>query len=194
MDTSKNIAVIGMSGRFPGADNLQEFWKILAEGRSVFSSFSDADLQQEGIAADISSQPNYVKVGSTLNNIETFDAKFFDVPAREALVLDPQHRLFMEGCWESLEMAGYSGPHTSRSIGVFAGASMNSYWMHNLAFQPAYVTTPQGFQSLLGNEKDYLATRVAYKLNLQGPAVTVQTACSTSMVAIHMACQNLLLG
>lgn len=194
MDTSKNIAVIGMSGRFPGADNLQEFWKILAEGRSVFSSFSDADLQQEGIAADISSQTNYVKVGSTLNNIETFDAKFFDVPAREALVLDPQHRLFMEGCWESLEMAGYSGPHTSRSIGVFAGASMNSYWMHNLAFQPAYVTTPQGFQSLLGNEKDYLATRVAYKLNLQGPAVTVQTACSTSMVAIHMACQNLLLG
>ncbi|MDF3013046.1 MAG: polyketide synthase family protein, partial [Cellvibrio sp.] len=190
----KSIAVIGMSGRFPGADNLQDFWKILSEGKSVFTQLSDEQLQQEGIAQDIINQPNYKKVSSLLNNIDKFDAAFFDIPAREALVLDPQHRLFLEGCWESLEMAGYSGVNTSRSIGVFAGASMNSYWMHNLACQPQYVTTTQGFQGLLGNEKDYLATRVAYKMNLHGPAVTVQTACSTSLVAIHMACQNLLLG
>lgn len=194
MDTSKCIAVIGMSGRFPGAENLQDFWNILAQGQSVFTQLTDDELQQEGINADMTEQSNYKKVTSLLNNIDKFDAAFFDIPAREALVLDPQHRLFLEGCWESLEMAGYSGPDTSRSIGVFAGASMNAYWMHNLACQPQYVTTTQGFQGLLGNEKDYLATRVAYKLNLHGPAVTVQTACSTSLVAIHMACQNLLLG
>src|SRR5688572_5457451 len=138
-----------MSGRFPGADNLRDFWKILSEGKSVFTQLSDEQLQQEGIAQDIINQPNYKKVSSLLNNIDKFDAAFFDIPAREALVLDPQHRLFLEGCWESLEMAGYSGVNTSRSIGVFAGASMNSYWMHNLACQPQYVTTTQGFQGLL---------------------------------------------
>ena len=129
-----------------------------------------------------------------IDNIENFDAQFFGVPAREAVVLDPQHRVFLECVVEALEDAGIALDACGNDIGVFAGASLNSYLIRNLACDPRFLSTPSGFMSLISNEKDYLATRVAYKLNLHGPALTVQTACSTSLVAVHLAAQSLILG
>ncbi|WP_347331200.1 type I polyketide synthase [Marinimicrobium locisalis] len=194
MNTDHAIAIIGLSARVPGANNLPEFWELVRDGQQTFRPLTTEELEAEGIAPHFYQQSDYIKATSRLEDIEHFDAGFFDIPAREALVLDPQHRLFLEGCWEALERAGYARSNAERSVGVFAGASMNAYWMRNLSARPEYATSAEGFQGLLGNEKDYLASRVAYKLNLHGPAVTVQTACSTSLAAIHMACQNLLLG
>ncbi|MBQ4844014.1 type I polyketide synthase [Pseudoalteromonas sp. MMG005] len=194
MELENAIAIIGLSARVPGSSELSEFWSNLCEGNTAFQALSDEDIKAQGIHEKFLSQENYIKVGTGIPDTDKFDAAFFDIPAREACVLDPQQRVFLEGCWEALESAGYATERSNRSVGVFAGASMNSYWMRNLACEPEYVSSNSGFQSLLGNDKDYLATRVAYKLNLHGPAVTLQTACSTSLVAVHMACQNILLG
>ncbi|RZM85208.1 polyketide synthase [Pseudoalteromonas rubra] len=194
MNYDNAVAVIGLSARAPGASDLAQFWRNLCAGETAFTEISDEALKAQGIHDKFLAQDDYVKVGVGIEDVDKFDASFFDIPAREACVLDPQQRIFLEGCWEALENAGYATEQAERSVGVFAGASMNSYWMRNLGCQPEYVSSNAGFQALLGNDKDYLATRVAYKLNLQGPAVTVQTACSTSLVAVHMACQNILLG
>lgn len=189
---SFDIAIVGLANRFPGAKDKKALWEMLAEKRHAFETLDEDRLRAAGVSEKQLADPSYVRVASKLDDIEHFDAAFFNIPAREAMVLDPQHRLFLECVWEAMEDAG-TDPR-GKDIGVFAGSSLNAYLIHNLACNPMMLSSPTGFMSLVGNEKDYLATRVAYKLDLHGPAVTVQTACSTSMVAVHMAAQSLMLG
>lgn len=190
---SFDIAIVGLSGRFPGARNIEAFWDLLKRGDNSFSQLSPEDLERAGTPDAQKTAENFVPVACKLDDIESFDAEFFGIPSREALVLDPQHRLFLECVWEAFEDAGLD-PARQKAVGVFAGASLNNYLIHNLSSNPHLLTTPSGFLSLVSNEKDYLATRVAYKLDLHGPAVTVQTACSTSLVAVHQAMQSLIFG
>ncbi|MCC6756137.1 MAG: hypothetical protein IT199_07185, partial [Solirubrobacterales bacterium] len=149
-------------------------------------------LLAAGVSADLVRQPNYVKANGVLEDIEQFDADFFGMTAREAELTDPQHRLFLECAWEALESAGYDSAQYSGQIGVYGGAGMSSYLLYNLAPNREALAAASDIQLLLGNNKDFVPSRVSYKLNLRGPSVNVNTACSTSLVAVHMACQSLL--
>ncbi|SFO04772.1 Acyl transferase domain-containing protein [Variovorax sp. PDC80] len=190
-----DIAIVGLAGRYPGAPNIDAFWRNIREGVESVSFFSDDELRALGVPPEALSDPDYVKAGVVLDGMDRFDAGFFGYSAREAEYLDPQQRFFLETAVEALEHAGYYGERQPRRIGIYGGASTNQYAWRNLL--SAGVLGGKGeeasLQTLLnGNEKDALCTRVAYELDLQGPAVTVQTACSTSLVAVHMACQALL--
>lgn len=189
MDAIERIAVIGMDGRFPGARNLDEFWQNLRNGVESATTFTDEELAERGVAAALLDDPYYVKSGTVLEDIDLFDAKFFGMSPREATLTDPQQRLFLETSWAALEGAGYRADTYDGMVGVFAGAGINNYvqrfWDHQADPVSAY-------RQMIGNNPDYLATRVSYLLNLTGPSMTVQTACSTSLVAIHQACQSLL--
>ena len=187
------IAVIGMSYRFPGASNSDQFWKNLCDGVESVSFFADEELESfSGTDRAMFDHPQYVKAGAVLDGIDLFDAEFFGYSPRDAEILDPQQRLFLECAWEALEDAGYDSENYRGSIGVYAGASMSSYLINCLSDHFQHAVDP--LQMVLGNDKDYLATRVSYKLNLEGPSVVVQSACSTALVAIHLACQALLSG
>ena len=186
------VAVVGMAGRFPGARNVDEFWSNLRRGVESLETFSDAELEAIGIAPALLANPNYVKAGTTLERAAEFDAAFFGVNPREAEVMDPQHRIFLECAWEAIEDAGYDVDRVDVPVGVFAGATMNSYVFANLLANTDAVAAVGAYQAMIGNDKDFLATRVSYKLNLRGPSFTVQTACSTSLVAVHVACESLL--
>ncbi len=188
----EGIAIIGMAGRFPGAKNIDEFWHNLREGIESISRFSDEELAASGIDKEVLNQPNYVKAGAILEDIEWFDAAFFGFNPREAAMTDPQHRLFLECAWEALENAGYNSETYTGKIGTYAGTGWSSYLFNNLHSNREFVESVGGYQTLIGNDKDFLATRVAYKLNLTGPSINIQTACSTSLVAISTACQSLL--
>lgn len=188
------IAIIGMNGRFPGAKNLAELWQNLQNGRETITFFSDEELLAAGVPPATLQNPNYVKASSVLEGVELFDAAFFGYTPQEATITDPQHRFFLECAWEALELAGYNPEAYPGLVGVFAGASQNKYLLRNLEPNRSRLEWVSDFQLLIGNDKDFLPTRVAYKLNLRGPAVNVQTACSTSLVAVHMACQSLLNG
>ncbi|WP_437313181.1 type I polyketide synthase [Sorangium sp. So ce385] len=189
---SSAIAIIGMSGRFPGARGLDEFWRNLRDGVEAVQLFSEQDLAASGADPALLLDPSYVRAGSVLEDVDRFDAAFFGISPREAELLDPQHRIFMECAWEALENAGYDPTAYEGAIGVYAGANMSSYLTSNLHQHPAMMRWPGWFQTLIGNDKDYLATHVSYRLNLRGPSISVQTACSTSLVAVHMACMSLL--
>ncbi|HEV7376651.1 MAG TPA: SDR family NAD(P)-dependent oxidoreductase [Pyrinomonadaceae bacterium] len=190
-DNAYDIAIVGMSGRFPGARNINEFWRNLRDGVESITFFTDEELRATGIEAETLSDPGYIKAAGTLDGLELFDASFFGFNPREAEVLDPQQRIFLECAWESLENAGYD-PETYRGlIGVYAGTSMSSY-LFNVYSNPELVGIIGDFQVQLGNDKDNLPTSVSYKLNLKGPSIAIQTACSTSLVAISVACQSLL--
>lgn len=188
------IAIVGMAGRFPGAKNVAEFWRNLRDGVESITRFSDEELIAAGVDPVLLSDPDYVKAWSVLADVESFDAEFFGFAPREAETMDPQHRLFLECAWEALEDAGYDSENSSGPIAVYAGAGTNSYLLHNLQFNGDLIRSPDVLQMIIGSDKDYLTTRVSYKLNLTGPSVTVQTACSTSLVAVHLACQSLLAG
>ncbi len=194
-----DIAIVGMAGRFPGASNIEAFWQNLCEGRESITFFTDDDLLKAGVDPDLFNQPNYIKAGGVLTDIDLFDADFFSIPTPEAEILDPQIRLFMECAWEALEHAGCNPQTYGGDIGLYAGAGMNTYLSH-LAGVSSHLTAQHftdsigAYQAVLANDKDFLATRVAYKLNLSGPALTVQSACSTSLVAVHLARQALLYG
>ena len=186
-----DIAVIGLQCRVPGAKDLDSFWQNLQQGKESVRFFSEAELLEAGQDPELLQHPKYVKASPTLENFDCFDAPFFGYSPREAAVMDPQQRLMLEAAWNTLEHAGYTSENYSGRIGIFAGSAMNTYLLSNgLAprFYEDYLPT------LIGNDKDFLATRVAYKLNLSGPAVCVQTACSSSLVAIHLASQSLLNG
>ncbi|NES18381.1 MAG: SDR family NAD(P)-dependent oxidoreductase, partial [Symploca sp. SIO3E6] len=189
-----DIAIIGMAGRFPGAKNLEEFWENLKNGVESISQLSDQQLAKSGIKTDLLNNPNYVKVHGLLSNIDLFDADFFNYSPREAKEIDPQQRLFLECAWEAIESSGYNPQTYDGSIGIYAGGGMPTYLMSHLGNQGFIVLNNRYFEQMIGNDKDYLATRTAYKLNLTGPAINVQTACSTSLVAVHLACQSLLNG
>ncbi len=194
------IAIIGMAGRFPGADDVDAFWLNLCAGVESISRFSDNELRASGIPEHLLVDPEYAKARGVLNNADHFDAGFFGYQRREAELTDPQQRVFLETAWSALEHAGWPPERIRGRAGVFAGASMNTYLLHNvLARSEASATFLREFQSggyniLVGNDKDYLATRVAFKLNLRGPAVSVQTACSTSLVAVCEAVESLRSG
>jgi acyl transferase domain-containing protein len=185
------IAVIGMSGRFPGARDCAEFWGKLCAGTECLSNFSAEELVDSGIDPAALSHPGFVNAGGVINDIDQFDAGFFELSPREAEILDPQHRVFLECAWEALEMAGYDPEAYPGAIGVFGGAAMGTY-LFNLLAHPELMASVGSFQVLLANDKDHLTTRVAYKLNLKGPSVTIQTACSTSLVSVCVAVQHLL--
>ncbi|MBL6449316.1 amino acid adenylation domain-containing protein [Fulvivirga sp. 29W222] len=189
--TGLEIAVVGMSGRFPGSKDLNELWTNLREGKELISFFSDEELRANGISEDLINDPKYVKAKGVLEDVELFDASFFDYTDREANFMDPQLRLFHECVYHALEDAGYGGANKPVT-GLFAGAGFNPFWVAN--FLPEFKNFSEIFEISGLNAREYLATRVAYKLDLKGPAMTVQTACSTSLVAIHMAVQSLLAG
>ena len=191
--TGMEVAIIGMAGRFPGARNVDEFWRNLRDGVESMTTFSDEELIARGADPALLRSPQYVKAGRVMEGFDRFDAAFFGVSPREAELIDPQQRLFLECAWEALEDAGYDPERLPRRVGVFGGARMNGY-LANVYSNPGLVATVGDLQVQVANDKDYLATRVSYKLNLGGPSVTVQTACSTALVAIHMACQALVAG
>ena len=188
------IAIIGMSGRFPGARHVEEFWRNLAAGVESVRLLSDAELLAAGVSRKELAEPDYVKSGAVLEGLDQFDAAFFGFSPREASIMDPQHRLFLECAWEAMEHAGHvPGNPGAGAVGVFAGSGMNSYMIHNLLTNAPLMASAGLFLiRQTGNDKDVLATRVSYELDLRGPSISVQTACSTSLVAVHLACQSLL--
>ncbi len=188
---NSEIAIIGMSCRFPGAPNIAAFWQNLREGVESISFFSDEELLAAGVEPELLSQPNYVKSKAVLPDVELFDAAFFGFSPKEAKTIDPQHRLFLEISWEALENAGYNPKTFAGEIGVYAGVGMNTYLLNNLYQNRDILDSVGEYQLMIGNDKDFLPTRISYKLNLNGPSVNVQTACSTSLVAVHLACQSL---
>ncbi|MET9403014.1 SDR family NAD(P)-dependent oxidoreductase [Kitasatospora sp. NPDC002965] len=188
------IAIVGMAGRFPGAPDVDTFWRNLEQGRESVTVFSEEELLAEGVSPALLSQDGYVRAKGALDGADRFDAAFFGYSPREAEIMDPQHRVFLECAWEALESAGCVPEDFEGRIGVFAGAGMNSYLLYNVTANRRVFEAAGPYQTLLAGDKDFLTTRVAYKLGLTGPALTVQTACSTSLTAVHLACQSLLGG
>lgn len=192
-EPQESIAIIGMAGRFPQARNIEEFWRNLREGRECVSFFKDDQVQWLPIEHPPRlDDPRYVKARAVMEKPEWFDAAFFGMNPKEAEVMDPQHRVFLECAWEALEHAGCNPDTYEGMIGVFAGASMNTYLFTNLLSNPNVVKDFGLFSSMIMNDGDFVPTRVSYKFNLRGPSINVQTACSTSLVAVCMAAQNLL--
>jgi amino acid adenylation domain-containing protein len=192
------VAIVGLAGRFPGANDVAQFWRNIRAGITSIARFSDAELE-DSFSADIRHNPNFVRARPILKDVDKFDAEFFGMLPREAALTDPQHRLMLECAWTALEDAGYDPATYPGSIGVFAGSSMNTYLLTNVLAERLsaddFASDYQvgSYDALLGALSDTLATRIAYKLNLRGPAMTVQSACSTSLLAIAQACQSLLL-
>jgi acyl transferase domain-containing protein/acyl carrier protein len=187
-----DIAIIGYSGRFPGARNVAEFWQNLCDGVESISFFTDAELSVAGVSQQSIHDPAYIKARGVLGDAACFDASFFGFHPREAEITDPQQRVFLECAYQALGNAGYAPSLYPGTIGVFGGVSENTYRSRMESSGLSQATTP--FQIMVGNSKDYLCTRVSYKLNLRGPSLLIQTACSTSLVAVHVACRILLAG
>ena len=188
------IAIVGLAGRFPGAPTVADFWRNLTAGIESIRFASAAELSAAGVDPALIAHPDYVPASGTLHQPEYFDASFFGFSAREAEIIDPQQRVFLECAWEALEDAACDASSYPGAIGVFAGAGMNMYALLNLFQNSEIVASVGAYQVMLGNEKDFLCSRVAYKLNLRGPAISVQTACSTSLVAVQTAFESLLRG
>ncbi|NTX14632.1 SDR family NAD(P)-dependent oxidoreductase [Myxococcus sp. CA056] len=190
--TGLEIAIVGMAGRFPGARDLEAFWRNLRDGVESISFLTDADLEASALdTAAIRSDPNYVKAAAVLEDADLFDAGYFGVTPKEAEVMDPQQRVFLECAVEALEHAGYDAERYKGRIGVYAGARTDTY-VFNLFSNPAALGGLDPFEIGLGNDLAFLTTRVAHRLNLRGPAYSVHTACSTALVALHLAGQALL--
>src|SRR5437879_6224221 len=193
-ELDSQIAVIGLSGRFPKSKDLDAWWCNLRDGVELLSFFSEDELLALGIAPTLLNNPHYVRAKATLDDVASVDAAFFGFSPREAEITDPQQRIFLECAHQALENAGYLPDSFRGRIGVYAGASINTYLLNNLYSNRAAIEAVGPYQVLIGSDKDFLTTLVSYKLNLKGPSITVQTACSTSLVAIHLACQSLLNG
>ncbi len=192
-----DIAVIGLSGRFAGANNIESFWRNLTNGVEAISALSDEELLKAGVDPALIEHPRYVKAASVLEDVDRFDAEFFGYSPKEAQILDPQGRLLLECAWEALENAGYGARLAGPGIGVFVSTSLSTYLLQNLygTFDfTRFILEGGNIQNLLGNQSDFNATRLSYKLNLTGPSIDVQTACSSSLVAVHLARQSLLSG
>ncbi len=189
------IAVIGLAGRFPGADDIAEFWDNLCAGRESIRDLDEAILREQGVPAGLLQSDAYVRRASYISGSEDFDADFFGLSAHEAELLDPQHRLLLELCYQALEDAGYDYRRMHAAVGLFAGVGISSYLIYNLwPNRNEILTTASPLELLYANDKDYAVTRTSYQLNLRGPSVSVGTACSTGLVAVHQACASLLRG
>ena len=195
--TLDGVAIIGMAGRFPGARSVDEFWENQLNGVESISHFSVEELEIPNAAA-VACDPSYVRARSVLNDVDLFDAEFFGIHPREAELMDPQHRIFLECCWHALEDAGYDPAYCSGEIGVYAGCSPPTYFLSRICPRPGFIGSFTGgyqvanYQEMLGSSLDFLSTRVSYKLNLRGPSFTLQAGCSTSLLAVTQACQSLL--
>ncbi|MEO6966150.1 MAG: SDR family oxidoreductase [Acidobacteriaceae bacterium] len=190
IERGEPIAIIGMRGRFPGASDLDTYWKNLAEGVESIATLTPEEMRASGIPDHISRLPGYINASPVLEGIDQFDAQFFGFSARDAALTDPQHRLFLESAWEALEDAGYDAEVFARPIGVFGGSEMSTYLYH-LSQNQDSLKYIDGMQLMVTNDKDHLCTQVSYRLNLTGPSIAVQTTCSTSLVAISLACESL---
>ncbi|MFP5285483.1 MAG: polyketide synthase, partial [Thermoanaerobaculia bacterium] len=183
-----------MAGRFPGAGEPERFWENLLAGVESVTFFGEAELRSAGVAADLLADPAYVRAKAVIDGPERFDAAFFGYSPREAEIMDPQHRVLLECAWQALEHAGYAPGRLAVPAGVFAGCGTNTYLLFNLQPQREALESAGAYQSMLGSDDHFLATRISYKLGLRGPSLTVQTACSSSLVAVHLAVQSLLAG
>ena len=190
----QNVAIIGMSARLPGAKDIDTFWTNLLAGEESIQFFSRDEIIAAGVDPAEYNAPTYVPAHGAIEHIEDFDASFFDYTPSQARVIDPQQRLFLEIAWHALEHGGYGKIPDNTSVGVFAGCGQNDYLVNQVLPYLEHSTDISAYDAILGNDKDFLATRVSYALNLTGPSIDVQTACSTSLVAIHMACRSLLDG
>jgi len=191
-DISDAVAVIGMAGRFPGARTIDELWNNVRNGVESIRFFSDEELIAAGISQEELNNPKYVKAKGYTEGSDLFDAHFFNITPREAEFIDPQQRMFLECAWESLENASCVPDKFDGLIGVYAGVGINNYQLNNLIMNPRKCQNITNFQLIIGNDKDYLSSRLSYKLNLRGPSIVIQSACSSSLVAVQLACQGLL--
>ena len=189
-ESGRSIAIVAVAGRFPGARDVEELWRNLLDGRDSIRAFSAEELLAAGHPRALIDRPNYVRARGAIADVDLFDAGFFGLGAREAELLDPQNRLFLEVAWEALERAGRD-PVRGGPIGVFAGTSASTYLLRNVLANPQALSAGGLAQAHLGADKDFLATRASYLLDLKGPSLAVQTACSTSLVAVHLACRSL---
>ncbi|MBN1394677.1 MAG: acyltransferase domain-containing protein [Pirellulales bacterium] len=191
---SNSIAIIGMAGRFPGARNVDQFWSNVVAGVESITSLTNEEMLQSGADPSWLNRPDFVKAAPVIDDFDKFDPKFFKISRREAEIMDPQQRILLELAWETMERAGYAGDPPGL-VGVFTGAGglMSSYLLSPMHFYSRLIGST-GSMHCAGNDKDYLSTRISYKLNLRGPSFTVQSACSTSLVTVHLACQSLLAG
>jgi acyl transferase domain-containing protein/NADPH:quinone reductase-like Zn-dependent oxidoreductase/acyl carrier protein len=191
--TGSEIAVVGMAARLPGADTLQEFWHNLRSGVESIRRFTEAELLDAGESASVIADPDYVRASPALANVDQFDAAFFGMSPQDAKIMDPQHRLFLEVGWEAIENAGHDPGRFPGSVGVFATCGMNTYMMYHLVTNRRIMdTVGEWLVRHTGNDMNFLATRLSYQLGLKGPSMNVQTACSSALVAIHLASQSLL--
>jgi amino acid adenylation domain-containing protein len=188
--SQEGIAIVGMAGRFPGAESVDRFWQNLCDGVESHTVFRLEELDPS-IPAELRNDPSYVPVRGIVDKADQFDAAFFGISPREAEVMDPQARVFLEVVYAALENAGYSPDTPDTTIGLYAGSGHNTYFARHLCGRPEIINRLGEFQVMLANEKDFVTTRAAYKLNLQGPVVSVNTACSTSLVAVIQAFQAL---
>ena len=194
-DTSADgIAVIGMSGRFPEASTIEGFWRNLHHGVESLTTFANAQLLSAGEDPALVDSPAYVKAAMVLDGVDLFDANFFGFTPREAEITNPEHRIFLECAWEALEDAGYDPDRYDGRIGVFGGAGMRCSYRGRVMSNPRLAGLLGDLQRFIAIDKDFLATSISYRLNLKGPSVSIQTACSTSLVAVHLGCQSLLHG
>ncbi len=187
------IAIVGMAGRFPGPKNVQDFWDMLLAGADGIKHLRDDELDPS-LPSELTNDPLYVKARGLIDDVDSFDPAFFGISPREALLMDPQQRIFLELCWECLEHAGHAPDLSQAPVGVFAGMHNASYFLHHVQHRPDLIDKIGDFAVMLANEKDYIATRIANRLNLTGPAVSVHTACSTSLVAVAQAVTSLRAG
>jgi phthiocerol/phenolphthiocerol synthesis type-I polyketide synthase E len=188
------VAVIGMAGRFPGSPDVDAFWRNLRDGVEGITRFSEDELRAEGVDDELLALPNYVRARGCVDGVDRFDASFFNYRARDAELMDPQHRFFIETCWEALESAGYDTAEYPGSVGVYAGASFPSYFMHHRIRDRSLFDGVDRWHLSTLTENDFLTTHVSYRMRLRGPSMNVQTACSTSLVTVHVAVQALLGG
>ena len=190
--SGSELAIIGMAGRFPGAPDVTSFWHLLRDGVDAGTELSDDDLRRAGVSRELSQHPDYVRRAYSLDDVEAFDAPLFGFSALEARLIDPQQRVFLECAHQALDDAGRGRIGERDRVGVFGGSTLGMYLLHNVLPARASLRDVSDWQIGVANDKDCLASRVSYKLNLRGPSVTVQTTCSTSLVAVHLACQSLL--
>jgi acyl transferase domain-containing protein len=189
---SESIAVVGMACRFPGAATAEDFWRNLHDGVESITFFTPDELRAAGVTAAEMQDPRYVAAKGVLEDADAFDAGFFGFSPREAALMDPQQRVFLETAWSALEDAGYDSKKYPGTIGVFAGGILSIYLVRNLWPNRDAMAVAGNFQVALGNDPTFLATSTSYQLDLRGPSISVGTACSTSLVAVHLACQSLL--
>ncbi len=193
-DVNNDIAIIGMAGRFPKAENIEEFWTNLVSSTDCITRFSREEMEKMGVSQAALDDPNFVRAAGYIPDQDKFDAHFFEMNPREAANLDPQHRFALEVAWHALEHAGYTSESVNGSVGVFAGVNMSTYFIFNLLKGDEASSAADALDTQISVDKDMFASRISYKLNLNGPSIALGTACSTSLVCIHLACQSLLNG